>query len=286
MTKPTNSYECPANSYQPRHPPSLIRVFAVHMKKHWAISYPLSTSEDSDQTGRMPRLIWVFAGHTYHFVGFVMKRLIFRNSAYLSVFVCGFQIKLSNYLSHALLHLQPVTDNDRYWVVNGTDSNGERPDDVMWAIRHREGKTVQVCLFCTCVDIHYTVGCQIWLAEFWYGYICNENGSYWLVNNKLHCQGSLNWYMVRIMLLKKNTCKKSLFSGPPMGLGNRKTRTFTSGEQRSKNEENSGKKAILGNIGNQDFHFGVQGNKKQVLPLGGPLFAKPKCLMLWTNLVC
>ena len=35
-------------------------------------------SKDSDQTGRMPRLIWVFAGRTCHFVGFVMRRLIFR----------------------------------------------------------------------------------------------------------------------------------------------------------------------------------------------------------------
>ena len=33
-------------------------------------------SEDSDQTGRMPRLIWVFAGRTCHFVGFVIWRLI------------------------------------------------------------------------------------------------------------------------------------------------------------------------------------------------------------------
>ena len=32
---------------------------------HWA------HSEDSDQTGRMPRLTWVFAGRTDHFVGFV-----------------------------------------------------------------------------------------------------------------------------------------------------------------------------------------------------------------------
>ena len=32
-------------------------------------------SEDSDQTGPMPRLIWVFPGHTCHFVGFVMMRL-------------------------------------------------------------------------------------------------------------------------------------------------------------------------------------------------------------------
>ena len=33
-------------------------------------------SEDSDQTGRMPRLIWVFAGRTGHFDGFVMRQLI------------------------------------------------------------------------------------------------------------------------------------------------------------------------------------------------------------------
>ena len=36
---------------------------------HWA------HSEDSDQTRRMPRLIWVFPGRTCHFVGFVMMRL-------------------------------------------------------------------------------------------------------------------------------------------------------------------------------------------------------------------
>ena len=32
-------------------------------------------SEDSDQTGRMPRLIWVFAERTCHFAGFVVRRL-------------------------------------------------------------------------------------------------------------------------------------------------------------------------------------------------------------------
>ena len=30
---------------------------------------------DSDQTGRMSRLIWVFAGRTCHFVGFVVRQL-------------------------------------------------------------------------------------------------------------------------------------------------------------------------------------------------------------------
>ena len=32
--------------------------------------------EGSDQTGRMTRLTWVFAGRTDHFVGFVMRRPI------------------------------------------------------------------------------------------------------------------------------------------------------------------------------------------------------------------
>ena len=36
---------------------------------HWA------HSEDSDQSGRMPTLIWVFAGSTGHFVEFVMLQL-------------------------------------------------------------------------------------------------------------------------------------------------------------------------------------------------------------------
>ena len=36
----------------------------------------LEDSDDSDQIGRMPRLIWVFAGRTCSFVGFVMRWLI------------------------------------------------------------------------------------------------------------------------------------------------------------------------------------------------------------------
>ena len=39
-------------------------------------SFLHADSEDTDQTGQMPRLIWVFAGRTCHFVGFVMRQLI------------------------------------------------------------------------------------------------------------------------------------------------------------------------------------------------------------------
>ena len=38
-------------------------------------SFLHADSDDSDQTGRMPRLIWVFAGRTCRFVGFVMRQL-------------------------------------------------------------------------------------------------------------------------------------------------------------------------------------------------------------------
>ena len=39
-------------------------------------SFLHADSKDSDQTGQMLRLIWVFTGCTCHFVGFVVRRLI------------------------------------------------------------------------------------------------------------------------------------------------------------------------------------------------------------------
>ena len=77
----TNKITCAPSkdSDQPGHPPSLIRVFAVCLKKHWDIGYPRSAQgrlqSDWDQTGRMHRLICVFDGHTCHFVGSVMLGL-------------------------------------------------------------------------------------------------------------------------------------------------------------------------------------------------------------------
>ena len=54
------------DSDQSGHPPSLIIVFAVRMKKVWVLSYPLSAQ-------RRLRSDWAYA-HS-HFVGFVMRRL-------------------------------------------------------------------------------------------------------------------------------------------------------------------------------------------------------------------
>ena len=63
------------DSDQPGHPPSLIRDFAVHMKKHWALSYPLSAQRRfwSDWADAQADLSLRWA-HS-HFVRFVTRRL-------------------------------------------------------------------------------------------------------------------------------------------------------------------------------------------------------------------
>ena len=85
------------------HSPSLIRVvWSESSLSIWRNLGPLAThwahSEDSDQpghhsdqTGRMPRLIWVFAGRTVT-VGFVMSRLIWKNSRRESTTVLTYQV--------------------------------------------------------------------------------------------------------------------------------------------------------------------------------------------------
>ena len=65
------------DSDQPGHPPNLIRVFAVRMKKAWVLSYPLSAQRDSDQTGRMPRLICLRWAHTFCWFCHVVAHLGF-----------------------------------------------------------------------------------------------------------------------------------------------------------------------------------------------------------------
>ena len=53
-------------------------------RNHGSLATHKAHSEDSDQTGQMPRLTWVFAGRTGHFIGFVMLWLKFEQ--------CGFII--------------------------------------------------------------------------------------------------------------------------------------------------------------------------------------------------
>ena len=63
------------DSDQPGHPPSLIRVFAVRMKKPRALNYLLSAQWRLIRLGRCPGWSESSLG-ARHFVGFVMWRLI------------------------------------------------------------------------------------------------------------------------------------------------------------------------------------------------------------------
>ena len=78
MTKPTKWFVRPAKtqiSLGIR--PVLIRVFAACMKKHLVLSYPISAQRRLWSEWAEARLIGVFAGCTCHFVGFIIRWLIF-----------------------------------------------------------------------------------------------------------------------------------------------------------------------------------------------------------------
>ena len=77
MTKPTKWHVHPAKT---RISLGIRPVWSESsLCAQWVAKDPIflhADSVDSDQTGRMPRLIWVFAGRTCHFVGFVTRWLI------------------------------------------------------------------------------------------------------------------------------------------------------------------------------------------------------------------
>ena len=54
-----------ATTWQNQHPPSLIRVFAVRMKKAWVLSYPLSAQTSESTTFAVEKLLEV--EHVLHF---------------------------------------------------------------------------------------------------------------------------------------------------------------------------------------------------------------------------
>ena len=76
MTKPTK---------WPVHPAKTQISLGIHLvwsesllsawRNLWSLTSHWEHSEDTDQTGRMPRLIWVFAGRTGDFVGFCVMQL-------------------------------------------------------------------------------------------------------------------------------------------------------------------------------------------------------------------
>ena len=77
MTKPTKWHVCPVKTQISL---GIRPVWSVFPVPQWVAKDPgflHANSEDSDQPGWMPRLIWVFAECTCHFVCFVMSQVKF-----------------------------------------------------------------------------------------------------------------------------------------------------------------------------------------------------------------
>ena len=109
------------DSDQPGHPPSLIRVFAVHMKKAWVLGYTLSAqrrlwSDWADAQADLS-LRWV---HT-HFVGFVMSWLIYTVNLYSKQYIflrkIFFLKSICKSQQNLILSLQPMTKLDSWEIV-------------------------------------------------------------------------------------------------------------------------------------------------------------------------
>ena len=121
----TNKMACAPSedSGQPWHPPSLIRVFDVCMKKAWTYSYPLSAQRRlwSDWADAQANLSLRWA-HS-HCVGFVMMQLIYISAWYQcnrsQVLFLGYRNRLS-----VLLQLW---DGERRagWLPSWTDGGDD-----------------------------------------------------------------------------------------------------------------------------------------------------------------
>ena len=75
MTKPTNWSVRPAKTPISLGNRPVWSVFAVRSMGSWGFNIYSCDSEDTDRTGRMSRLIWIFAGRKGHFDAFVMRRV-------------------------------------------------------------------------------------------------------------------------------------------------------------------------------------------------------------------
>ena len=72
-------------------------------------------SEDSDQTGRMPRLIWVFDWRKVHFVGFLMRRLKLMPVSVLHIYQTSFENNLFS-IDFSTEHTGSIQIHSTFWI--------------------------------------------------------------------------------------------------------------------------------------------------------------------------
>ena len=137
MTKPTKRNAAPSeDSDQPGHPPILIRVFTVRMKKAWVLIYPLSAQRRlwSDWVDAQVDLSLRWA-HS-HFVDFVVSRLkwysrllFFHSSAQTVLDVRIVLMEQINWITTFFFYNRPLKGNDN-WVRETTEPILRKIDEV------------------------------------------------------------------------------------------------------------------------------------------------------------
>ena len=114
------------DSDQPGHPPSLIRVFAVHIKKAWVFSYPLNAqrrlwSDWADAQADLS-LLWAhmplcWFRHEAAFTLWVSKAA-FPRAKFLCHISHALQSLLTYFCGIVTVNLYWKTDTDEKWINN------------------------------------------------------------------------------------------------------------------------------------------------------------------------
>ena len=136
-------------------------------------SFLHADSEDSDQTGRMPRLIWVFARRTCHFIGFVVRWLFLFYCIYVFMYYYIRVFKQIHAFHHrnvkkrTFVHVRPVklqislynravwseSSLSEIWTVKGAKffhADNEDYDQAGWMRR-----LVRVFVWRTCQKVRF-----------------------------------------------------------------------------------------------------------------------------------
>ena len=142
MQKPTKWLCTSEDSDQPGHPPKSDQSSLSAWRKLGSFATHWAHSKDSDQTVRMPRLIWVFAGHS-HFVGFVMRQLqcwqSYNNAVILALLclvwycICPFKIHLTQTARTKTLNwLEAVYRFDHFKIAPTNDILSHDVTVIQW----------------------------------------------------------------------------------------------------------------------------------------------------------
>ena len=97
------------DSDQPDHPPSWAESLLFAWRKLGSLATQWMHSKDSDQTAQMRRLIWIFAGCTCYFVGFVMLWFIWPTLVGIAI--------LNSYPLEGIFYLLRATVKNSYIIV-------------------------------------------------------------------------------------------------------------------------------------------------------------------------